>query len=368
MMDRYYLESSAGQDNLPRRLDLQDFPVTIGRHPDCTMSLNIDRISRLHARFEQRDGEIWLEDLGSTNGTFINHHLINESTRLAVGDVIHLADHEFRLMREAGSVREASRPVASDETVIGMSALPRNFPLQMAAFYQLLEQGQVAAFHQGIHRADGSLHGWELLGRSTHPELSEGPGQLFGLAAALNAEVRLSQLLRRVSFEASARAGLKRPLFFNNHPSECRAFDDLLSELAELRALYPDLNLVFEVHEAAVTDLDVMAEVRRELRSLDIALAYDDFGAGQARLLELVEVPPDYLKFDISLVRGLGAPDTPKYRLLSALNGAISEMGIRTLAEGVETGQEAACCREIGIDLIQGFHYSRPSPVASQPD
>jgi EAL domain-containing protein (putative c-di-GMP-specific phosphodiesterase class I) len=366
MMNRYYLESSAGQDNLPRRLDLQSFPVTIGRHPDCTLSLSIDRISRLHARFEQLDGEIWLEDLGSTNGTFINHKLIAEATRLAVGDVIHLADHEFRLMREAGPALRESRPVASDETVVGMSALPRNFPLQMAAFYELLEKEQVTAFHQGIHRPDGSLHGWELLGRSTHPELSEGPGQLFGLAAALNAEVRLSRLLRRASFEASARAGLKRPLFFNNHPSECQAFDELLSELAALRRQYPDLELVFEVHEAAVTDLDAMADVRRELRRLGIALAYDDFGAGQARLLELVEVPPDYLKFDISLVRGLDNPESPKYRLLSALNGAISEMGIRTLAEGIETEQEAACCREIGIDLLQGFHYSRPSPVEEQ--
>jgi EAL domain-containing protein (putative c-di-GMP-specific phosphodiesterase class I) len=366
MMDRYYLESSAGHDNLPRRLDLREFPATIGRHPDCSLNLNIDRISRLHARFEQRDGEIWLEDLGSTNGTFINHQPISGLARLAVGDVIHLADHEFRLMRELGSVGQASRPVASDETVIGMSALPRNFPLQMAAFYELLDQGLVAAFYQGIHRADGSLHGWELLGRSTHPELSEGPGQLFDLAAALNAEVRLSQLLRQASFEAAARAGLTRPLFFNNHPSECQAFDQLLSELALLRKKYPDLKLVFEVHEAAVTDLDVMADVRRELRALEIGLAYDDFGAGQARLLELVEVPPDYLKFDITLVRGLGDRDSPKYRLLAALNGAISEMGILTLAEGIETEHEAACCRQIGIDFLQGFLYSRPRLVESE--
>lgn len=365
MMDRYYLESSAGQDNLPRRLDLKDFPATIGRHPDCSLQLNVDRISRLHARLEQRGDEIWLEDLGSTNGTFINHQLLAAPARLSAGDVVHLADHEFRLMRESGSAPPMSRPVGSDETVIGMNALPRNFPLQMAAFYELLENSQVAAFHQGIHLPDGSLHGWELLGRSTHPELSEGPGQLFALAGALSAEVRLSQLLRRVSFEASARAGLKQPLFFNNHPSECQAFDDLLSELAVLRRQYPGLNLVFEVHEAAVTDLDVMSDVRRELRRLDIALAYDDFGAGQARLLELVEVPPDYLKFDISLVRGLENRESPKYRLLAALNTAIGEMGIKTLAEGVETEAEARCCGEIGLDLLQGFYYSRPEPLES---
>jgi EAL domain-containing protein (putative c-di-GMP-specific phosphodiesterase class I) len=368
MRDRYYLESSSGQGNLPRRLELDDFPATVGRHPDCALNLNVDRISRLHARFEQRDGEIWLEDLGSTNGTFVNHAPVEVPTRLAAGDVIHLADHEFRLMRESAATRGPERPVSSDETVVGMQALPRHFPLQMAAFIELLDQERVEPWSQAIHTADGQLYGYELLGRSAHPDLSEGPGQLFALAATLDAEVRLSQMLRRKGFEAAARAGVTQPLFFNNHPRECQDFDQLLAELSSLKRMYPGLRLVFEVHEAAVTDLAAMAEVRRELRALDIALAYDDFGAGQARLLELVEVPPDYLKFDIALVRGLEDSESPKYRLLSALNSAIGEMGIRTLAEGIEQPAEARCCREIGIDLMQGFLFARPAPVASQPD
>ncbi|TVQ36233.1 MAG: EAL domain-containing protein [Wenzhouxiangella sp.] len=368
MRERFYLESSAGQDQLPRRLDLNGFPATVGRHPDCSVQLNVDRISRLHARFDLVDGELRVEDLGSTNGTFVNHEAIREPTVVAAGDVLHLADHEFRMMRDDSARTAPARPVASADTVVGMNALPRHFPLQMAAFFDLLEHERVCAYHQGIHTADGELYACELLGRSTHPELVDGPGQLFSLAAALNAEVRLSRLLRRCSFEAAHRAGLRRPLFFNNHPAECEDFDALLSELAELRARYPDLKLVFEVHEAAVTDLKVMASVREELKRMGIALAYDDFGAGQARLLELVDVPPDYLKFDISLIRGLDSRESPKYRLLSTLNGMISELGIRTLAEGIETRVTAELCREIGIDLLQGFYYSRPSLIPRRRD
>jgi EAL domain-containing protein (putative c-di-GMP-specific phosphodiesterase class I) len=365
MSDRYYLETSKGQTQLPRRLELGEFPATLGRHPDCGIQLNVDRISRLHARFDLMNGQLRLEDLGSTNGTFVNHQQINAPTVVSAGDVVHLADHEFRLMRDEIGGMQSQKPVSSADTVIGMSTLPREFPLQMAAFFDLLETEQVAAFHQPIVTASGELYAWELLGRSTHPELTEGPGQLFSLAAALNAEVRLSQLLRRNAFAAASQAGLDKPLFFNNHPAECEDFDALLSELSQMRKEFPALRLVFEVHEAAVTDLEVMASVRRELTRMGIGLAYDDFGAGQARLLELVEVPPDILKFDISLVRGLEDRESAKFRLLSMLNGLISEMGIRTLAEGVETEEAAALCREIGIDYLQGFLFARPTRIGT---
>ena len=90
--------------------------------------------------------------------------------------------------------------------------------------------------------------------------------------------------------KGSQRAGMTAPLFFNTHPAECRAPDQLVAELESLRARHPSLDLVFEVHEAAVTDLGVMADIGTALRAMNIRLAYDDFGAGQARLLELVEV------------------------------------------------------------------------------
>ena len=275
-----------------------------------------------------------------------------------IGDVARLI-YSSRGATESGRKWRALVPLKSE--VAGAE-----FAEVQNAFFDLLEHERVCAYHQGIYRADGSLYGWELLGRSTHPELTEGPGQLFSLANALNAEVRLSRLLRRHCFEAAERGGLRQPLFFNNHPAECEDFDALLSELSELRSLYPKLRLVFEVHEAAVTDLGVMASVRESLRRMNIDLAYDDFGAGQARLLELIEVPPDYLKFDISLIRGLDGRDSPKYRLLATLNGLISDLGIRTLAEGIESELGARLCREIGIDLLQGFYFSRPGLVRRQ--
>jgi EAL domain-containing protein (putative c-di-GMP-specific phosphodiesterase class I) len=343
-------------------MELQSFPATLGRHTECTLQLNVDRVSRLHARFTEDGEALSIEDLGSTNGTFVNHMRIDSPTRVKVGDVIHLADHEFRLMRDR-AFGGGKGPVSSEDTVIGMDALPQEFPLQMAALFDLLENGRVESFAQRIFRADGRLYGFELLGRSGHDELQEGPDQLFSLAAALNCEVQLSRLFRRKSFEAAAALGLKQPLFFNNHPAECDDFNKLLAELSTLRDRFPQLNLVFEMHESAVTDRDTMASLRQELNRMGIRLAYDDFGAGQARLLELVEVPPDILKFDISLIRDLEDRDSPKYQLLTTLNDLISTMGIKTLAEGVESPLSAQLCRDIGIDFFQGFHFDLPKPL-----
>ncbi len=360
MPQRYYLESSGKDASLPRRLSLEKLPAVIGRHPECQIQVGVDRVSRHHARVDHSGAALVIEDLGSTNGTFVNHRQIVQPTVLNVGDVLHLADHEFRLMVDNTNDQAGTR---SDETMVGMTALPRDFPLKMPAFFQMLERGLVAGFCQPIVTSSGQPFALELLGRSTHPSLNEGAGELFALAAALESEVRLSRLLRQCCFEEASSSGLSMPLFFNNHPAECEDLDDLMDELRRLRRLYPELALVFEVHESAVTDLGAMAEVKRELSELDIGLAYDDFGAGQARLLELAEVPPDYLKFDMALVRDLTESDSTRYRMLESLNGMIADMGVRTLVEGVELEATVELCRRIGIDYMQGYYFGHPRPI-----
>jgi len=355
-----YLECSTGSGAAPKRFDLTEFPARIGRQPDCTVQLNVARISRVHAEI-RRDGNggLQITDLGSTNGTFVNGRRIETFTPIASGDVIHVGDQEMRLVEE----QMDETPTSDEMTQLGLGTLPHAFPTMAREFNELLDGELVVGYRQPITHLNGELFGHELLGRGCHPTLGAGPRELFALAHALDAEVRLSRLMRRKGFEAAVRAGMTLPLFFNTHPAECREPEQLVAELEALRARYPSLDLVFEVHEAAVTDLGAMGEIGAALRSLNIRLAYDDFGAGQARLRELVEVPPDFLKFDIGLVSGVGAPDSPKYRLLATLNTMIRDMGVKTLAEGVEDEQTANACATIGIDLFQGFLFGRPVPI-----
>lgn len=364
MDKQIYLEGFIGDAKAPQRFDLSEFPVTIGRQDDCTLQLNIARISRQHARIDNSDGQLVLTDLGSTNGTFINHKRISDPTPLAFGDVVHFADHEFRLTAD----RVTAEAPTGELTMVGIDTLPNKFPTQAREFGEMLDQGLVRGFYQPIIDNRGELYGYELLGRGAHPQLSRSPYEMFMLAEAMDQEVELSELLRERCFAEAAEAGIRQPLFFNNHPKECRDPDRLLKQIGRLRGIYPDLNLNFEVHEAAVTDLAMMANIRAELKKMAIGLAYDDFGAGQARLLELVEVPPDVLKFDIGLVAGVTEPDSPKYRLLASLNRLVQDMGIPTLAEGIETEEMASACHSIGIDYFQGYYYGRPAPILGQAD
>lgn len=360
----FYLESSSGQEQLPRRIDLRQLPATIGRAVDCTLPLESNRLSRRHARFSWQEGSLWLEDLGSTNGTYVNHSRLEAPQQLRPGDVIHFADHEFRLRKDS-LMQEPDPNAWSSETQFQPEGVfVSDFPLETAALLELLEREQVTGYVQALVRPNGEVFGYELLGRSTHPDLQQGPGQMFALAASLGKDVELSRLLRRRSFAQASAAGIRAPLFFNNHPAECRDMDALLAEITRLRQLHPELTLVFEVPEAAVTDLAVMARVKRSMRALDVGLAYDDFGAGQARLLELAEVPPDYLKFDMGLVQGLSSRDSGKYQLLAALTKLVHGFGIATLAEGIETREQADFCTELGIGLLQGFLFNRPQPIA----
>lgn len=360
MTRQAYLECFTGSRTAPKRFDLTDFPARIGRQPDCAVQLNVARISRVHAEIVLDDnGYLQITDLNSTNGTFVNGRRIEGSTPIASGDVLHIGDQEMRLVDEPVDASAAS----DDMTQIGLGTLGHGFPTMVREFNELLDRELVVGYRQLITDNQGVPFGHELLGRGSHPTLDAGPGELFALARALDAEVRLSRLMRRKGFAAAERAGMTGPLFFNTHPAETRSPGELVAELEKLRARHPSLDLVFEVHEAAVTDLGTMAEIGAALRALDIRLAYDDFGAGQARLLELVEVPPHFLKFDIALVRGVGDADSAKYRLLATLNAMIRDMGVRTLAEGIEDEATAGACATIGIDLFQGFHFGKPEPI-----
>ena len=73
------------------------------------------------------------------------------------------------------------------------------------------------------------------------------------------------------------------------------------------------------MHEGALADLESVDKLRTQLARSCVGIAYDDFGAGQARLLELAEVPPHYLKFDMSFVRGIDSAPASRQRLLSSL-------------------------------------------------
>ena len=178
----------------------------------------------------------------------------------------------------------------------------------------------------------------------------------------LAAEAELSRLLREESVSCCRRLPAQDALFINTHPREIGG-EELLTSLADFRRALPDRRVVVEIHEAAVTEIDAVRGLLGELAELGCELAYDDFGAGQTRLLELAEATPAFLKFDLRLVRDLAAASAGRRRLVGGLVTMARELGIATIAEGIENEDDARACREAGFDYAQGFLYGRPTPA-----
>jgi EAL domain-containing protein (putative c-di-GMP-specific phosphodiesterase class I) len=150
-------------------------------------------------------------------------------------------------------------------------------------------------------------------------------------------------------------------LFVNTHPIEMEDIDLLVLSLRELRESAPERPLVLEIHEASVARSELMRKLRHALTEMRVGLAYDDFGAGQARLVELVEVPPEYLKFDMKLVQRLETASQERIKMTASLVQMVRELGIQPLAEGIETEGDHEICRQMGFTCGQGFFYGRPA-------
>jgi diguanylate cyclase (GGDEF)-like protein len=143
----------------------------------------------------------------------------------------------------------------------------------------------------------------------------------------------------------------------------------VLSEVADiLRAsgVSPD-RLVLEITESALMD-DERSTLDRltALRGVGVRLALDDFGTGYSALNRLKRVPADVLKIDQSFVSGIGERPEDTEIVRAVINVAKS-LGLRVVAEGIETEQQAKRLRAMGCDYGQGYFFSRPLPPEHVP-
>jgi EAL domain-containing protein (putative c-di-GMP-specific phosphodiesterase class I) len=108
-----------------------------------------------------------------------------------------------------------------------------------------------------------------------------------------------------------------------------------------------------------VNNLEVTRKNLELLKKYGIGVHIDDFGTGYSSLSVLKDLPLDALKIDRSFVRGLGLePDAAS--IVEAVVELSKKLGFITIAEGVETDEQAAILRDIGVNCLQGYYFSRP--------
>lgn len=219
-------------------------------------------------------------------------------------------------------------------------------------------EGLWMAFQPIVRRSERELYGYEALVRSTHARLGR-PDEILKAAEQLG---RLGELGRAIHARV-ARAARAAPegsaILVNLHPWDLRD-ESLLgagTPLAEIAN-----RVVLEITERA--SLENIPDLRPRidaLRRLGFRIAVDDLGAGYAGLTCVADIAPDIVKIDMSLVRGVDC-DPTRRRLVRAISDLSTELGIRTVAEGVETEGERDALAEMGCDLMQGYLFGRPAP------
>jgi EAL domain-containing protein (putative c-di-GMP-specific phosphodiesterase class I) len=214
----------------------------------------------------------------------------------------------------------------------------------------------------------GGIYGYEALVRAQHS------GQLFGAwpllqAAAAHGQARAfdAQARRTAIRQVYPQLSADQQLFINFAPGVVYNPDICLqTTFAACRDVGADFSrLVFEVTESeAFPDLKLLRSILERYRQEGAQVALDDLGAGQTSLSYLMELRPDIVKLDQALISGLHEGDR-RIPLVTALIGYAHDLGIRVVAEGIETHDELTLMIALGADYAQGYFLGRPAPEAA---
>ncbi len=325
------------------------FPFTIGRKSGNLLQLNSKAVSSRHADIVSRQGDLIIIDNQSTNGTYVNGQRVKSEVSLRSEDLVQIADIAFRVRLDNHTT--ATNTISEDVC---------DQALALVQFDRMMENRLVTPFFQPIiDMACDTILGYEVLARSRMFGL-ETSVAMFSAAARLNMEVELSQMLRWEGVREGLSLPVPKRMYLNTHPLELDR-TDLIETMKQVREFANDLPITLEIHEAAITNPQAMRQLQLSLRDINVQIAYDDFGAGQNRLVELIESPPDVLKFDMSLIRDIDQATTDRQRMVASLVQIVVDLGVQPLAEGIETSAEAEVCKEMGFTLAQGYFYGRPA-------
>jgi diguanylate cyclase (GGDEF)-like protein/PAS domain S-box-containing protein len=122
--------------------------------------------------------------------------------------------------------------------------------------------------------------------------------------------------------------------------------------------------IILEITETALMqDVEFTRSILTQFKDLGFGIAIDDFGTGYSSLNYLKKFPIDYLKIDISFIKDI-TTDPDAAAIVTAIISMAHNLGLKTIAEGVETKEQRQILRLLRCDIIQGFYYSRPLPAA----
>jgi diguanylate cyclase (GGDEF)-like protein len=292
-------------------------------------------------------------DIGGSVGWAVN----------APGDTAAQLLARAKLALQAAKAAPAS--VAGYSEALGVTSQRRH--LLIAGLAHAVDRGELSLMYQPVRcLLDDQLVAVEALLRWRHPQLGEvAPGEFVPLAEDSGHIQRIGSWVLEEAIAQVGRwddLGRSLPQLFVNLSAK-QLTPDLPGRVLELLSEHGvgRQRLVLEVTESQLPGVSA-DDALAQLRAAGVQVALDDFGSGYSSLAQLVRLPVDIVKLDRDLVANLGQPGGDA--VLTAAVALARALGLRTVAEGIETEAELAAVVGAGADLGQGYLFARPMAAA----
>ncbi|WP_458232674.1 putative bifunctional diguanylate cyclase/phosphodiesterase [Roseateles sp. P5_E8] len=245
--------------------------------------------------------------------------------------------------------------------------------LMQQALRESLERGDLMLFYQPkVDSVHGRIYGLEALLRWEHERFGSVPpsvfiplAERFGLIGALGNWVLEQACAQLASWHAQ---GLHTRIAINLSPHQLRQADlvERMTQVLRKHKLHPG-RLTCEITESAMMENSVEERGTLDrIAALGVRLSIDDFGTGYSSLAHLRHIPARQLKIDRSFVVDLTASADAR-AVVEAIVQLAHAVRMEVVAEGVESEEQLQVLRDLGCDVLQGFHIASPMPADAVP-
>ncbi len=278
---------------------------------------------------------------------------------LPVGQSLALYNPGLREERQVSEALAAARADAELNARIAARVRAKRFT------DLLLSENVTILYEPIVNLTTQEILGYEGLVRGPWDTDLHTPGALFHMGEETGQLFELDCLCRRIALRGARGLQPGKLLFLNCLPTAIHdpAFrGDVLRRTLEDLCLRPS-DVVFEISEReSIRNFDIFREARDYYAGLGFRVALDDTGVAYGSLQAVMELSPDFIKVDQSLVRGIDT-DPPRQELLRALNSVAGKLKAEIIAEGIETSEELASIQALGIPYGQGYLFGRAAPL-----
>lgn len=346
----WYLRTLLPPHARPASIRMGPGQFIVGRLAGLDLTLNSGYVSERHAEFSVTDDRVYVTDLGSRNGTYVNGKRIRRA-QIGVGDLLLIGDVRFRLDRRPAEQTGAMSPYCPEH--------PHQLHWLSQQFDQLFDEESVTALLQPVVRlTDGARIGYRVILQSTVAGL-ESEADILAAAEALGREDDLFPRLLR--WRARAGSGIGRSGFVCiDAPCGINVDVELDPILEAIRSELPATTIHLTFEDLHAYSLPVLSRLGELLQQHGVGLVLRRFTREQLRLLQGFRLLPQWVQLEPALRLSVAGKETGSNLQVKALCDQLHHYGIQVALGNIATLEELKLATQADVDLAEGPIFGEP--------